>query len=451
MRTSNDTFSHRLSTMAWALCLAFSASLAHAEINQAVLEKADALLKAGAAEEAYQLLEPLELQAAGDQVYDFLLGTAALESQRPSKATFVYERILAVTPDYVGIRADMGRAYFALGDFGRAKIEFETVLTFQNLPQDLRSTVEQYAKAAEARAQDKRTVVSAYVEMGLGHDTNIGSANQAASLNYPGSATVAANTYTPDAKSDNYATLGLGAELNHRIDEQWGLYLGGDYRGRAYNRYCENTCNATVDGRLGMSYSGGAWLLRTGVVGGNYTLNNATYRDTTGLTADWRMALANGNQLSLGASALQAQYLATGQSTQNTQTNLVTAGWLTSLGEGDAIFSLTATAGVELAVGGRDDGNKQFAGPRVLLQKSFNNSLGGYITAGASFSKYSGTNSLYNLNREESLYDLALGLTWSFSKGLSLRPQLSYVKNVSNAELYSYDKTDASINLRLDY
>lgn len=451
MRTANQPLSRRLTTIAWALCLAFGASLAHADVSQAVLEKADALLRAGAAEEAYQLLEPLELQAAGDPVYDSLLGTAALESKRPSKATFVYERILAVTPDYVGIRADMGRAYFALGDFGRAKIEFETVLTFQNLPQDLRSTVEQYAKAAEARAQDKRTVFNGYVEMGLGHDTNIGGANQAASLNYPGSALAAAGTYTPDAKSDNYATLGLGAELNHRIDEQWGLYLGGDYRGRAYSRYCDNTCNATVDGRLGMSYSGGAWLLRTGVVGGNYTLNNAAYRDTVGLTTDWRMALGNGNQLSLGASAVQAQYLATGQSSQNTQTNSVTAGWLTSLGDGDAIFSLTATAGVELAVGGRDDGNKQFAGPRVLVQKSFNNSLGGYITAGASFAKYSGTNSLYNLTREESLYDLALGLTWTFSKGLSLRPQLSYVKNVSNAELYSYDKTDASINLRLDY
>ncbi len=212
MRTRKHSFSHRLSTLAGAVCLALGATLAHAQIDQAVLEKADTLLKAGAAEEAYQLLEPLEVQAAGDPVYDSLLGTAALDSKRPSKATFVYERILAVTPDYVGVRADMGRAYFALGDFGRAKIEFETVLTFQNLPQDLRSTVEQYAKAAEARAQDKRTVFTGYVEMGLGHDTNITSANQAASINYPGSASVAANSYTPDAKPDNYATLGLGAE-----------------------------------------------------------------------------------------------------------------------------------------------------------------------------------------------------------------------------------------------
>ncbi|MDZ7937420.1 MAG: surface lipoprotein assembly modifier [Rhodoferax sp.] len=424
---------------------------AQAQVAQSALEQADALIKAGNAEAAYQLLEPLEIQGAGDSVYDYLLGTAALDSNRPSKATFVYERILAVTPDYVGIRADMGRAYFALGDFGRAKIEFETVLTFQNLPQDLRTTVEQYVKAAEARAQDKATVFNGYAEFGLGHDTNIGSANAASSLNYPGSALTGAGTYAPDLKSDSYATLGLGGELNHRFNAQWGLYAGADYRGRAYSTYCDNTCNGSLDARLGASYSGGAWLLRGGMIAGNYTLNQAIYRDTTGLSVDWRLAMPSGSQFSLGASGVQTQYLVTGQSSQNTQTNTLNIGWLTSLGDGDAVFSLSASGGVELAVGGRDDGHREFAGPRILLQKSLNNTLGAYLSAGATMSRYGGINTLYGISREESLYDIALGMTWSLRKGLSLRPQLSYLKNVSNAELYSYDKTDASINLRLDY
>jgi outer membrane protein len=438
---------------AWVLAFAFLCVVpaAQAQISQSVLEQADALIKAGKAEAAYQLLEPLEIQGAGDPVYDYLLGTSALDSNRPSKATFVYERILAVTPDYVGIRADMGRAYFALGDFGRAKIEFETVLTFQNLPQDLRATVEQYVKAAESRAQDKATVFNGYAEFGLGHDTNIGSANAASSLSYPGSALAGPGTYAPDLKSDNYATLGLGGELNHRFNAQWGLYGGADYRGRAYSRYCDNTCNSALDARLGASYSGGAWLVRGGLIAGNYTLNQAVYRDTTGLSVDWRLATPGGSQFSLGASGVQTQYLAAGQSSQNTQTNTLNVGWLTSLGNGDAVFSLSASGGVELAVGGRDDGHREFVGPRILFQKSLNSGLGAYVSAGATMSRYGGINTLYGISREESLYDIALGMTWSLRKGLSLRPQLSYLKNISNAELYSYDKTDASINLRLDY
>jgi hypothetical protein len=53
--------------------------------------------------------------------------------------------------------------------------------------------------------------------------------------------------------------------------------------------------------------------------------------------------------------------------------------------------------------------------------------------------------------REEVLYDVAMGLTWTVAKGLSIRPQLSLVKNTSNADLYSYDKVDFSINARYDF
>ena len=77
--------------------------------------------------------------------------------------------------------------------------------------------------------------------------------------------------------------------------------------------------------------------------------------------------------------------------------------------------------------------------------------MGGYVTAGATYSKYAGINTLYQVNRDETLYDLALGVTWTLAKGLSMRPQLSWLKNNSNAELYTYDKVDGSINFRLDF
>jgi hypothetical protein len=422
------------------------AQSAWADVDQAVLEKAENLLKAGKSEEVYQMLEPLEVEGAGDLVFDYLLGTAALETNRPSKATFIYERILAVAPAYTGVRADMGRAYFALGDFGRAKIEFETVLAIQNLPTDLRATVEQYAKAAEARSQEKRTVLNGYIETGFGRDTNIASANNADTLTFP-----SGGTYTPSRKSDNYATLGLGGELNHQLSSQWGLYGGADYRGRAYQTYCDSTCNWTLDARTGLSYSGGAWLVRAGITAGTYNLNQVQYRDSVGANVDWRLALANANQLTLGASTTRAAYLVAANNNQNTQTNTLSAGWLTSLGDGSAIFSLTGTTGIELAVGGRDDGDKRFYGPRILVQKSFTNTLGGYATAGLTYAKYSGTNTLYAIARDESLYDVALGMTWTLSKGFSVRPQITFLKNNSNAELYSYDKVDGSLNVRFDF
>lgn len=430
--------------------IALITPLAWADVDQALLEKAEGLLKDNQFEAAYALLEPWEIAGAGDQVYDYLLGTAALESNRPSKASFVYERILAVTPSYIGVRADMGRAYMALGDYGRAKIEFESVLSIQSLPPDLRSSVERYAKAAEARAQNKRTVGTGYVEVGVGSDTNIGSATALGAINLPATGLYAPAPPTGQKTPDTYSTLGLGGEINHQLTDQWGLYGGGDYRGRAYQQYFDSGY-ATLDGRFGLSYTGGPWLLRAGLTAGQYYLNQARLRDTVGATVDWRLALNNSSQLSLGTTYSDAKYQVSTSSSQDTQTSTLTAGWLTSLGDGSAVFSLTGSYGIERGVGGRDDGDRRFYGPRLTLQKSFAEKMGAYASVGATFSKYSGTNSLYLVSRDESLYDIALGITWTVGKGLSVRPQFSAIRNTSNAELYSYDKNDFSVNLRFDY
>lgn len=215
---------------------------------------------------------------------------------------------------------------------------------------------------------------------------------------------------------------------------------------------CDHTCAIRLDTRSAVSYLGGSLQVRPVSPTDDYTLNNSPYSDTSGLTADWRVALDNGSQISLGGTtATRAPNLALGAQGQTTQTNAVSVGWLTSLGDGNTLFSLTAAGGVALATSGRDDGDKQFFGPRALLQRNFSDRWGAYVTFGATRAKYAGTNSLYGFAREESLYDLSLGVTWAVSKGVSVRPQLTYVRNVSNAELYGYDKSDASIKVRLDY
>jgi len=133
-----------------------------------VVAQAEALVLSGRYAEAYRLLEPLEDKLAGDVKFDYLLARSALETGRPSLASFIYERILAVEPNFLGVRLEMGRAYLALGDYARAKLEFETVLNFPNLPPDLRQQAEIYGKAAEEQLSGKRTLAFGYIEYGLG-------------------------------------------------------------------------------------------------------------------------------------------------------------------------------------------------------------------------------------------------------------------------------------------
>jgi hypothetical protein len=137
-----------------------------------IVNQAEALMRSGRYAEAFELLEPLEDKLAGDLRYDYLLARAALEMGDPSRATFVYERLLAVEPNFPGVRLEMGRAYYLLGDYARAKLEFETLLRFPNLPPDLRQQATIYAQAVEERLAGKRTVGVGYIEYGYGYDSN---------------------------------------------------------------------------------------------------------------------------------------------------------------------------------------------------------------------------------------------------------------------------------------
>lgn len=450
MANPNHGRGARTRSRAIGLCLVLTASLALAQVDSGVLDRAQELLKAGKAEEAYSLLEPLEIAGAGDPMYDHLLGTAALESNRPSKASFVYERILAVTPDHIGVRTDMGRAYLALGDYGRAKIEFESVLALQNLPPDLRSTVERYASAAEATSQNRRTTGSVFAEWGVGSDTNIGSATALATVTVPAIGLYAPAPPSGKETADNYRTVGLGGEITHQLTDRWSLYGGADYRGRRYQLYSDSDY-ATLDARFGVNYSGGAWLLRTGLSTGQYNLDHSRLRSTTGVSLDWRLALDGRHQVSLGANIADAHYQLSNYASQDTQTTALSAGWLTAFGDGSTVLSLTGSLGMEKAVAGRDDGDRHFSGPRLTLQTNLADTMGAYAAAGATRSRYASTNSLYLVSREETQYDLSLGMTWAVGKGLSVRPQFSAVRNRSNADLYTYDKNDWSVNMRFDY
>jgi hypothetical protein len=77
-------------------------------------------------------------------------------------------------------------------------------------------------------------------------------------------------------------------------------------------------------------------------------------------------------------------------------------------------------------------------------------SIGGFLLAGAQRGDYDQINTLFGAKREYTLYDVNMGVNWGLAKGWSLRPQVVYIKNRSNLPLYEYDRTDLSLNLRLD-
>jgi outer membrane protein len=434
-----------------AAFIAFAWSIAAASWAQSdadVVARGEALVRAGHYAEAYKLLEPLEDRLAGNLKFDYLLARSALESGQPSKASFIYERILAAEPNYVGVRLEMGRAYFALGDVSRAKLEFETVLRFQNLPADLRQQAQVYDKAASEYLEGKKTVGYGYLEYGYGYDNNPQSATRISEVSLAGGGTlVLPQTALP--QGDQYHALSLGGELVHALSDKYSVFAGADVRGRQYTDLSVADWS-TLDGHFGLGYNSGAHNLRFAVNGGRFWLDHLKTRDSSGASLDYRYLAGKQDQVTLGLSGSRNKFLPDALQINSYDFYQGAIGWLHGAADGRGAAGLTLLGGVENELQGRVDGDKPFVGARLTLQRAFSASVGAFLQAGAQYGKYSEINPLFAERRVDTLYDVTTGLSWTVAKGWSLRPQLQYFKNRSNLPLFEYDRTDVSLNLRVD-
>src|SRR5581483_12015069 len=189
--------------------------------------------------------------------------------------------ILAVEPNYVGVRLEMGRAYLALGDYARAKLEFEAVLRFENLPPGLREQAQVYDKAANEFLSGKKTVFNGYAEYGFGYDSNPQSVTKFNPLALSGVDNFL--DLPPDQlkHSDHYNAFVLGGEAVHSFSDGFSAFLGLDTRGKVYNNI-DAADFYSADGRTGIGYAAGAHNARLSVNGGSYWLNDVRTRDSTG-------------------------------------------------------------------------------------------------------------------------------------------------------------------------
>ena len=417
------------------------------------LEKADALMKQGKAAEAYALLEPFEFEQSGNIKFDYLLGIAALDSGKPDKATIAFERVLAIDPNFAGARVDMGRAYFALGDFTRARTEFETVLT-QNPPAAAKVTIDNYLAAIEKQESAKKTKTTGYFEATVGHDTNVNFATSQSQIAVPALGNLIFTLNQTGVKApDDYLGFGLGGEVSHQVNPTLGLYAGADVRSRS-NSTQDRFDSISLDARAGIAMGEGANVFRLGVLGGKFELDGKNNRDTDGVNAEWRHLINPANQLSAFGQYARYRFEPT-ISVNNFDQSTIGANWLHIINDGKGLVSASLFTGDENAPE-RADGGKRFSGLRLGGQVQLNEKTELFAGLGAQFSKYQLANAAFSsptesLTRDDKQYDANLGLNWHYDKAWTVRPQISHIRNNSNIVIYKFDRTDVSITIRRDF
>ena len=439
----------RLLALGLCLCVTGHGALA-ADLD---LTKAEALMKEGKAAEAYSLLEPFEYEQSGNIKFDYLLGIAALDSGKPDKATLAFERVLAADPNFAGARIDMGRAYFQLGDFTRAKTEFETVLT-QNPPPAAKATIANYLAAIDKQESAKKTKATGYLEASVGHDSNVNFATSQSQIAVPALGNLIFTLNPTGVKApDDYLGLALGGEISHQVNPKVGVFVGADVRNRR-NSTQEAFDSTSYDARAGVALGEGRNVVRLGLLAGTFDLNGRTNRNTDGVNAEWRHLLNPANQLSAFGQYARYRFEPT-ISVNNFDQSTYGANWLHIVNDGKGVVSASLFGGDERAPL-RADGGKRFYGLRLGGQAQLGEKYEFFAGLGAQLSKYDLANAAFSsptesVFRDDRQYDANLGIIWHYDKLWSVRPQISYLRNHSNIVIYKFDRTDVSVTLRRDF
>ncbi len=432
-----------LSALLWT-----AAGTGHA--SPAELARARALVDQGKAAEAYEVLAPLETQLAGDVNYDYLFGIAALDSGRPDKATLALERVLTVNPDFAGARLDFARAYFALGNYPRAKTEFEIVLKL-NPPPTARVTVENYLSAIEQRAPIKRAGTSGYIEASLGYDTNVNNAIGESQIFVPLFGATFALSPTSVATSDAYLGLAFGGQTSQRLTPASSVYVSADIKNRRHFDAGEfDTLNAEL--RTGLTTVQAANSYSLGLQLGRLYLDGESNRNLLGLTAEWRRTLNAKNQIGLFGQYSQLRYQDPAVEVNDVNQALAGLGWVHVLGDGgrSVVFG-SVFGGAEQETNGRPDGDKRMGGLRVGTQMLTGNKQTFSASFGVQSGQFSEENLAFLVKRKDILYDVSIGHTWHPAPNWSLRPQLVYSRNDSTVPIHEYTRTDISLSVRRDF
>lgn len=400
------------------------------------LARARQLMAEGQYPSAFELLLPFEPAKLTDPGFNRLLGEAALKAGRAEQAVTFFERSLSASPGSVEAHLGLGRAYMALGDYARAKIEFETVLRFDDLPPDLESQAEIYAEAALAYAQGRRLLSSGYAMIGLG--------------NYR----VGAVGGGP--RNEPFYSARVGGRLNYELDDGYALVGSLDYRFRDYDAVGRrNDSDLRWNGAVSRNVGEGNWV--AGVRGRASYRGDGIWRNDFGLYGNYRLRLDADNQVAAGLEVRQRRY-PPGRLRERTR-NIVeaTGSWTRSLLDGKASFTLAGQAGREFNTQ-RADGDANFFGLSPSLNYNFTENLGGFVM-------FWWQNDRYNIERlgapgdrlvgigtrNDNLYEVGGGLTWQFAPKWSLNPEILYVRDRSNILAANYSSTEAWITLRRDF
>jgi outer membrane protein len=403
-----------------------------------LVRQAEDLLAAGDSARAYELVSPHEAALAGDVLFDYVLGVAALDTGRLSEAIFSLRRALSVAPEFSGARMELARAYYESGNPELARPLF-TQLLGESPPPPVAGVIQQYLQAIDNAPVAPRSRFLPYLELFAGYDTNAnGSTDDQQFLGF---------TLSPDNVETESAFAELRAGFDWFIPRSsrfgWVFNAGASHRANPDASFVDTTI---LNGLGGFNWQRDAWFGRA-VVDGYWGSRDGNPNESyLGLDALIGRRLTDSWDATLGLRGGAQRY---DESIEVLDVNR----FLYSLGV-TRRFDSRAQLSVQV-LGGNDSeqfegspyGNSKIGG-RLGLSMPVGTSAWLLASLGSLTSDYDGL--FFGASREDTQLFTMLQIEFRdvLIRDLAIIPRVRYVNNDSDVELYSYDRTELGIAFR---
>jgi tetratricopeptide (TPR) repeat protein len=399
----------------------------------------------GQFEAAYKLGKTMP-GVQGDPHFDFLFGVAAINVGRVPEGVLALERHLAAVPGNDRARLDLARGYFELGDYVRARSEFEFVLRY-NPPKDVRSNIERYLDAMQTRdAFANKASSQLYLELGAGRDSNVNAGTYNSQITLPTGPVVLADNTSRAAASNTYTIAGAGQWVR-RVTPAFAVFGGGDFSQKSnVSASAFDTFNASVN--AGFSVVSGSILYKLTMADAVMFVDKARYRGALSATGEAQYGYGDGLMFN-GVLQYAEQAYSASNSIRDSKTltygaglqKLFTGAWRPALG-----FQVSRTE--EQNLNQRDDLNRSTTTVQMSMAFNPTDQLGLSLGVARQHSGFDAADIAFATVRSDKLWSVDLSANYALSRHWVVRGEVQWSENSSNQDLYAFKRTYSLLKAR---
>ncbi|MBV8470788.1 MAG: DUF560 domain-containing protein [Burkholderiaceae bacterium] len=413
------------------------------------LDDLRAQVEGGQFEAAYQNVQQ-HPDWIGNPHFDFLLGLAAIGAGHVPEGVLALERHLTIVPANDRARLELARGYYLLGEYSRARQEFEFVLRHQP-PQEVQDNIRRYLSWMQTRDNSNlRSTSKFYVDLGFGRDSDIngGTTNTQIQLI---TGIIQLNNSASEAMPDYYKEMAVGGQWTKGVTAELSVFAGADADSRLDNSLSAYD-QASFGGYLGFSYLKGTGLYRVSVATTRLLVGGAIYNDQFAVTGEAQYAARPGLSVTGFVQYAEPTYAGDNVSRDSRIVTLgVSAVQALQRAAWNPYLGLRLSGTVEDNLRLRNDLSRRVPTARIFMGANPSDTVG--VTAGLTYQlqRYEQADLGFGSIRKDDLWGLDAGVKYAVDRRWTLRCEWLYTNNSSNQQLYDFRRNAWSLKAHYEY